>query len=449
MKFAHIAARVLSKPLLIEPSYASIFFSALGDRMGIDAIGDNLGSTMGIDGMRKTAESYQVRERRFGGGSYAPYAVMGDGVAVISVEGSLVHKTGYLEPDSGMQGYDGIRGKMEQAIKDPMVNGILLNIDSPGGEVSGAFDMADFIRSAGAKKPVWSYAGDTMASAAYLLGAQAAKVYASQTASVGSIGVLVAHADMSRQLEGKGVKVTLIHSGKHKVDGNPYATLPDDVKNKIQGEIDTLRDKFAGLVALGRNKSKDQILETEARVYSALDALQAGLVDGVMTFDEVIATFSSTFARSGETQPRGNQMTTQVNNPSPGLTDAEVEKMMTDARLEGMKAGATGERERVKAILENPAAEGRTSTAQHLAFNTDMAADSALTLLATFPQAQPVAATGHVVDPVRAAAAAGITEGAGVRAEVSDDTTAKLSDGEKAASATMEALAFMGIKMKA
>jgi signal peptide peptidase SppA len=434
---------------MLEPTYAGIFFSALGERFGAQTLEDAQGRTLDARGMREMAESYQVRQQRFGSGNYAPYAVMGNGVAVVSVEGSLVQKTGNLDPDSGMQGYDGIRGKMEAALADPAVKGILLNVDSPGGEVSGAFDMADFIRSANAQKPVWSYAGDTMASAAYLLGSQAQKVYASQTASVGSIGVLVAHADHSKQLADEGVKITLIHSGKHKVDGSPYSALADDVKAQIQGEIDTLRDKFAGAAAAGRNKSKDQRLATEARVYPAAAAQQLGLVDGVMSFDEVIAAFSSTFARSGETKPRGVKMSEKL-NPSPGLTDAEVEKMMSEARAEGVKAGAAAERVRVQAILGNATAEGRTATAQHLAFNTDMAADAALALLATTPQvAAPVAAAPAVVDPVRAAAAAGLIEGAGVRAEVSDDSTAKLSEEEKAAAATMAALSAMGLKMKA
>ena len=447
MKYAHIAARVLSKPLLLEPTYAGIFFAALGQRLGAREIFDAQGESHDQEGMRKVAESYQVRKQRFGAGTYAPYAVMGNGVAVVSVEGSLVQKTGNLDPDSGMQGYDGVRGKMEAALADPAVKGILLNVDSPGGEVSGAFDMADFIRSANAQKPVWSYAGDTMASAAYLLGSQAEKVYASQTASVGSIGVLVAHADHSKQLADEGVKITLIHSGKHKIDGNPYDALASEVKDSIQSEIDALRDKFAGAAAAGRKKNKDEMLATEARVYPAAAAQQLGLVDGVMSFDEVIAAFSSTFARSGETKPRGVKMSAQL-NPSPGLPDAEVEKMMSEARAEGLQAGAKAERSRIQSILGNAAAEGRTATAQHLAFNTDMAADAALALLATFPQAQPVAAA-PALDPVRMAAAAGIEQGAGVRAEMSDDSTAKLSEEEKAAAATMAALSAMGLKMKA
>jgi signal peptide peptidase SppA len=433
--------------LLLEPIYAGIFFSALGQRLGAQELDDAQGAVMDLSGMVRTAESYQVRMQRFGAGKYAPYAVMGNGIAVVSIEGTLVQKTGNLDPDSGMQGYDGVRGKMEMALADSKVNGILLNIDSPGGEVSGAFDMADFVRTANAQKPVWSYAGDTMASAAYLIGSQASKVFASQTASVGSIGVLVAHADRSGQLDKQGVKITLIHSGKHKVDGNPYGALPDGVKAGIQGEIDAVRDKFAGTAAAGRKKSKEDMLATEARVYSASAAQQVGLVDGVMSFDEVVTAFSSTFARSGETQPRGNQMTSQVNNPSPGLTDAEVEKMMGDARSEGLKAGSTAERTRIQAILGSPAAEGRTATAQHLAFNTDMTADSALSLLSTFPQA--AAPVASVVDPIRAAAAAGMTEGAGVRAELTDDKTNEQSDDQKASAATMAALSIMGIKMKA
>lgn len=430
MNYPHIASKILSRPLLLEAGYAAVFFSAFGTRAGFDSLMTNHG-ILDKEGMKKTAESYQIRQARFGNGKYTPYALK-DGVAVISIEGSLADKTGNLEPESGMTGYDGIRAKLDMALQDEAVKGILLNVDSPGGMVSGAFDLADKIKQANSIKPVWSYAGDTAASAAYLLASQAQKIYGSQTANVGSIGVIVAHADYSKMMDQDGVKVTLITSGEHKADGNPYEKLPEETRKNIQAELDDLRDKFAGYVADGRGMNKQSILDTEARVYPASKAVEMGLMDGAASFEKVLSLFSETFARSGEKSPRGMQMSDQLKT-SPGLTDAEVEKMMDMAKIEGQKLGAANERARIMAVLTHAEADGREATAKHLAFATDMTAEAAGSLMATLPKTKPVAAL-----PM------GITEAADVKAEAE---STKTSQAEFAEAAAVAAFAKMGIKI--
>jgi signal peptide peptidase SppA len=314
---------------------------------------------------------------------------------------------------------------MEMALQDDRVKGIMLNIDSPGGEVSGAFDMADFVAAAGQKKKIAAYAGDMMASAAYLVGSQASKIYASQTAAVGSIGVLMAHTDYSKAMEDEGIKVTLIHSGKHKVEGNPYQALDPEVHDKIQGELDSLREKFAATAAAGRNKSKDSMMATEAAVYTAEEAVKEGLVDSVMSFEKAVADFSQTISLSGDTKPKGKRMS-ETTNATPGMiAEAEVEKLMLEARAEGVKAGEASERTRIQAILGEDS-KGREATAHHLAFGTDMSAASASAVLQSVPR---IAAASY---------AAGMMEGAGVKAEAEP---LQVSESEKATSAAKAAIA--------
>ena len=98
------------------------------------------------------------------------------------------------------------------------------------------------------------------------MAAQADRILLPRTGAVGSIGVVVMHADLSGKLDQDGVQVTLIHSGQHKVDGNPYAPLPGDVRGDIQREIDVLRFLFAETVAAGRagRLSQETALATEA-----------------------------------------------------------------------------------------------------------------------------------------------------------------------------------------
>lgn len=133
-------------------------------------------------------------------------------------------------------------------------------------------------------------------------------------------------------------------------------------------------------------------------------------------------------------------------NANPGLTDAEAEVMMNEARAEGIKAGAGTERARIQAILGHAQAEGRDATAKHLAFSTDMSAEAVGALLATMPKAAPVAA----VDPALTMAYAGMVTGAGVKPEASTEPVADAkAESDAAMNATIAAMAAMGIKMKA
>ncbi len=145
-----------------------------------------------------------------------------NGIAVLPVSGTLVSKTRSLQPYSGMTGYNGIIARLQQAISDPGVDGILLDMDTPGGMVSGAFDCADIIARMRDLKPVWALANDMNCSAGQLIASSASRRLVTQTARTGSIGVMMAHSNYGAALKTNGVEVTLIYSGDHKVDGNPY-----------------------------------------------------------------------------------------------------------------------------------------------------------------------------------------------------------------------------------
>lgn len=92
---------------------------------------------------------------------------------------------------------------------------------------------------------MWALASDTACSAAYLLASACSRRLITQTGTVGSIGVLMAHRCVEKALEIAGVDVTLIYAGAHKVDGNPYSQLPDDVRDEFQLSINSTREQFA------------------------------------------------------------------------------------------------------------------------------------------------------------------------------------------------------------
>ncbi len=305
MLHARIAARAFNTPLLVEPSKAMAFLSGLGPRilgrrMELTESDDAPAGTAALPARAsilagKLAERLQQNDN-------APYPVV-DGIAVIEISGVLIHRGGWIGQSSGQTSYEGIAAQIEAAARDPSVRGVALEIDSFGGEVAGVFDLADRIRAIRGTKPVWAFVAEHAFSAGYALASQADRILLPRTGAVGSIGVVVMHADLSGQLDQDGVRVTLIHSGQHKVDGNPYEPLPENVRNNIQREIDVLRFLFAETVAAGRagRLSQEAALATEAATYRGADAVSAGLADEVIDLSRGFARFRESLSRPSPT----------------------------------------------------------------------------------------------------------------------------------------------------
>jgi signal peptide peptidase SppA len=307
MLHARIAARAFNTPLLVEPTKAMAFLSGLGPRI----LGRQVEMADSADASEHavplTARASILSGRLFDEdrlrGS-APYPVV-DGIAVIEIAGVLIHRGAWIGQSSGQTSYEGIAAQIAHAAEDPAVRGVALEIDSFGGEVAGVFDLADRIRATRALKPVWAFVAEHAFSAGYALASQADRILLPRTGAVGSIGVVVMHADLSGQLDQDGVRVTLIHSGRHKVDGHPYAPLPAEVRDDIQREIDVLRLLFTETVAAGRGNrlNKDAAMATEAATYRGADALAAGLADEVIDLAGGFAAFRKRVARNATLSP--------------------------------------------------------------------------------------------------------------------------------------------------
>lgn len=221
-----------------------------------------------------------------------------DGVAIIPIEGTLVHKGAWVGANSGQTSYQGLRAQIERA-GEPDIRGVVFEVDSFGGMVSGAFETAEAIRKLSLAKPTVSILTDFAYSAGYLLASQARSVIMPEFGGAGSIGVVTMHLDASASLEKEGLKVTFVHSGRHKVDGNPYEPLPASVRDRWQAEVDAMRNRFAEQVGRGRGArfSKKAALATEAQAYDAREAQQLGLVDAVGDGAQAFSLFLSEINR--------------------------------------------------------------------------------------------------------------------------------------------------------
>ncbi|GHC34908.1 serine peptidase [Gemmobacter nanjingensis] len=329
MHHTQIAQRVFNTPLMVDPAKALAFLTGLGPRI--------VGREISVEGLKIATEDQHAatlparaslfgddltnRQARNGG---QPFAVV-DGIAVIEIAGTLVHRGAWIGQSSGLTSYEGIAAQLQTALADPAIRGIALDIDSFGGEVAGAFDLADRIRAARAQKPVQAFVADHALSAAYALASQADRIILPRTGAVGSIGVVAMHSDMSGALDQKGIAVTLIHAGARKVDANPYQPLPESVRERIAGELEDLRQLFAETVAEGRGRRLDtqRALGTEAAVFRGEAAVFAGLADEVA--DPVTAFRAFAAVPRGTTPPKGKgpMMTTAPeDNAQPAVAPA-------------------------------------------------------------------------------------------------------------------------------
>lgn len=266
--------------------------------------------------------------------AYRPYVVV-DGMLQIPVKGVLLHDFSYAI-GSYATGYLYIRRAFERGATDPAVKGIALVCDSPGGEVAGCFDLVDAMHAAKGGKPVWAFAHEAAYSAAYAVASVADKIWVSRTGGVGSIGVVTFHVDRSGALEKAGLKITFIHAGKHKVDGNSTQPLPADVRARIQARIDALMAIFVSTVARNRRMPEAKVRATEALTYSGAEGIAAGLADAVGSVDDAVAAFAADLGPS-DAQDEQLQFASHV-RARHGLAAASAEPAWSASIADRMRA---------------------------------------------------------------------------------------------------------------
>ncbi|MGO9683901.1 MAG: S49 family peptidase [Beijerinckiaceae bacterium] len=205
-------------------------------------------------------------------------------LGIVRIEGSLINKGAWLGSRSGDTSYEGVQAQVMRAASDRSIKAIVYEIDSFGGEVAGLFETADLIAATAEKKKSVAVLTDFGFSAAYALAAAAGTIVMPETGGAGSIGAVTLHIDFSKQLTEDGIQVTVLSSGRHKADGNPFEPLGAEVAARIRADLDSTRDLFAETVGRyrGRRMNKQQALDTEALDFRGPEALAIGLVDGVM-----------------------------------------------------------------------------------------------------------------------------------------------------------------------
>lgn len=215
-------------------------------------------------------------------------AIATTGIEVIPVHGVLVSRGAHLNPCENMTSYEGLRAQIKQAVADPMVERIVLDIDSPGGSAVGAFELAADIRAMSQQKPITGLVNFMAYSGGYLIGSACSELVVSRTSGVGSIGVIASHMDRSKMEEGLGVRVTTVFAGAHKNDLSPHEPLTEQSLRVLQDIVQESYELFVSAIADYRGLSIEVIRATEAALYRGQKGIAAGLADRLQSPQDAV-----------------------------------------------------------------------------------------------------------------------------------------------------------------
>lgn len=270
-----ILGRIFNVPLMIHEPKLDVIFWALRDRLNII-----------MQSPTEAPEGYALSaaEKNATRGGYASVK----NLAIIPVYDTLVHRHTSMQAESGMTSYKYIRDAFRVAEADSDISSILMIYDTPGGEANGNFDLVDEIYNARGIKPIVAFVNEIAFSGGYSLASAADTIIMPRTGGVGSIGVIMRHANLQKFNEAKGIEYTTLYAGSHKNDFSPDAPLTAEARAVAMEMINTDYKLFASTVARNRKLSVEHVRGTEAALYWGENAIKAGLADQIGTLDDAI-----------------------------------------------------------------------------------------------------------------------------------------------------------------
>ena len=330
-----LASRVFNKPLLATEDLAHSVSTYLSNRLYNF---DNLNT-----------EQLAVNLNKVKGEAADYVKVTADGVAIIPIMGALAHRMSGIDAicTGGLNSYEGIRRAFDEAMADDSVKSILLNVDSGGGEASGCFELARHIASKRGDKRIVAFVDESACSAAYALACAADEIVATPESMTGSIGVVMVHQEVSKAMEKAGVTATVFRAGANKALGTPYEALNDEAKQKFEKRLAELHDGFVNHVAKMRGISPDTVRATEAGVFNAQEALDLGLIDKVMSTDEL----ERYVGNSLESSSVSSELTVTPTNTGTEMSEQEL-KELQELREQVAQFKAQEEQKHVASLAE-------------------------------------------------------------------------------------------------
>lgn len=259
---------------------------------------------------------------------------------VISIRGPLLDRAVFFGKMLCADGYDRISADLSRAVSDPNCAGILLDIDSPGGMVSGCFELSDEIRGARALKPVIAFCSGVTASAAYAIACAATEVIGRESAMIGSVGVIYPRMDWTKANEKDGFNVTIFKSGEKKDWGHPDTVMSEAEAAETQKLIDSLAAKFFARVSAGRGIPVSDIQDLQAGLFITENSVSHGLADAVGEMPDAIARLTELAFAPKEPSPAGDDAPEPA-DPDPAAGQSTDRKEIKMSKM--IRAGLTGQ----------------------------------------------------------------------------------------------------------
>ena len=313
MVAAHLAALVGDVPLALAPFRATQLRGVLMGATAVDA-GLTQAEMRGLAAMHEAPGSFAVTE---------------DGIAVIPVRGTMVKRGDAIDALFGLTGYDLLEQQLGLAASNPQVRGVLLDVDSPGGSVNGAFEVATAVRTLG--KPVVAVANEHAYSAAYLIASAADHLVVPTLGGVGSIGVIAIRLDASRAEKDAGYEWEIITTGARKADGFPPNPMSDGERTALQAKVDRAGDLLFATVAEQRSTTPDALRALEAGTFDGPEAVANGLADQEGTLADGFAALRGRLG--GTTHSPGRVAATQT---EASMADTDTAATGTDSNVVSM-----------------------------------------------------------------------------------------------------------------
>src|SRR5213596_2963738 len=211
-----------------------------------------------------------------------------DKIAVITMRGLISTSIPGNVSDSMV---DDLRAALQQAREDSRVKAIVLEIDSPGGEVTASDEIYSAVVKTRAKKPVVVYMDSLAASGGYYVSCGGRFLIANETTITGSIGVIIQTLNYEQLFNKVGLASVVFKSGKFKDMLNGARPMTPEERELVQGFVMKTYDKFLGIVAKERNLPADGLRNSiaDGRIFSGKEALENKLIDGVGQIEDAYA----------------------------------------------------------------------------------------------------------------------------------------------------------------
>lgn len=323
----------------------------------------------------------------------ASFARARNGVGIVPVVGPIFRRGNLMTQVSGATSIELLARDLRATVESEKVDAILLDVDSPGGEVNGISEMSDLIFEARGRKPIRAFVSGSGASGGYWLASAADEVVAADTALLGSIGVRTAFVDESERNRERGVQtIEFVSSQSPRKAPDPTG---EEGRAQIQRVIDALADVFIDDVARNRAVNREAVTERfgAGAVFVGEEAVERGLADRLSTFEAEIEDLKRHRATGGLMRPAATSdleaTMSDKTEPVDALRELDptadqlreacpeaVEAIASEAQLAGQTEGAEAERERIRAIYELDVPEAHGELIEDGMFDPDATADS-------------------------------------------------------------------------